>query len=398
MYFFDLGDLVTANRRIPLHFNCSGFFNGKQSWLSDDSTLKLIWDTTLAQPAWRVSGATIGDIQLINTNPASPPVNGNWTVIGQAYTVSASSGACPVADELLMTTSVTKAGCSCDGTITIQASGGYPPYLYSLSPVPSAYRASPFFNKVCGVTGGIITAYVQDTYGTVVSQTVNIGSGGQPTTHTINQTLVTNERVSYNPTTKYASYKSVYRINVTEGFLSGPMTNSMVITFDLTVTGRFRRSPYINSASSTLTHTVTKNGTPISTTFINGDTETNVPGTGALTTCASYSSYYTNYSRTYPSVTYQKDDVIEVTTYFDVTPSCNSTPAAASLILENENVEGGDSLGPLTYGKAAAYSYVNCCVYNWEFPPYVSTDNPKITGCNCCEVKIGTTYTKSLYE
>ena len=68
MYFFDLGDLVTANRRIPLHFNCSGFFNGKQSWLSDDSTLKLIWDTTLAQPAWRVSGATIGDIQLINTN------------------------------------------------------------------------------------------------------------------------------------------------------------------------------------------------------------------------------------------------------------------------------------------------------------------------------------------
>jgi hypothetical protein len=97
-------------------------------------------------------------------------------------------------------------------------------------------------------------------------------------------------------------------------------------------------------------------------------------------------------------VTYQKDDIIEVTIYYDVTPSCNSAPVAAALNLENENVEGGDSLGPLTYGKKAYATYINCCNYGWEWRPYVTTDNPKITGCNCCEVKIGTTYTKSLYE
>lgn len=403
MYFFDLEDYATTyregesiniNKRIPIHFNCTTYYNGKQSWISDDSALRIIWDPSLSTPAWRVSGATEGGIQLINTNPASPPVNGNWVSIGQSYTVTASLGACPVADELVMTTSVTKPTCTCNGTITVQASGGYPPYSYSLSPVASTYRSSPFFTNVCGVLGGIITVYVRDTFGTVVSQTVNVGEGGQAIAYSISTNIVSNELVSSNPTTKYASYKTVHNLTVVD---DSKLTSSSVVTFDLTISGKFRRSPFQQTATSTLTHTVTKNGVTIST-FTNNDTETNVPGTGSLTSCAAYSSWYTNYSRTYSSMTYQKGDVIVITSYFDVTPNCSyKPPVNAQLNFEDGNIDGGDSLGPLTYGQKASFTYLNCCVYNWEVQPYIQVDNPKITGCNCCTIQ-SVSYTKSLYE
>ena len=60
------------------HFNPDGFFNGKNSWVSDDSTIKIIWDPTLT--AWKLSGDSLGTTQIINTNPAYPPINANWKI------------------------------------------------------------------------------------------------------------------------------------------------------------------------------------------------------------------------------------------------------------------------------------------------------------------------------
>ena len=133
MYLFDLEDYATffSSTNFSTHFNCSGFYNGKQSWMSDDNTVKIIWDNVLSPNCWRLSGESLSTVQVINTNPASPPINGNWVVVGRNYTVKANSGACAPVDALKMSITKNDPTCTCDGSITVFAQGGIPPYQYS---------------------------------------------------------------------------------------------------------------------------------------------------------------------------------------------------------------------------------------------------------------------------
>ena len=55
MYLFDLEDFFVPSK-FSYHFNPDGAYNGKNSWLSDDLSVKIIWDTTLN--AWKLSGDT----------------------------------------------------------------------------------------------------------------------------------------------------------------------------------------------------------------------------------------------------------------------------------------------------------------------------------------------------
>ena len=128
MYLFDLEDFFVPSK-FSYHFNPDGTYNGKNSWLSDDLSVKIIWDTTLN--AWKLSGDTLGTTQVINTNPAYPPINGDWKVLGQAYIVKANSGICVPSTALSMVGNVTNPGCICDGSLSVTASGGVPPYQYS---------------------------------------------------------------------------------------------------------------------------------------------------------------------------------------------------------------------------------------------------------------------------
>lgn len=57
-----------------------------------------------------------------------------------------------------------------DASITISASGGKPPYTYSLDNV--TYQSS---NVFAGLTAGTYTVYVKDSFNTVIHQTIVIG-------------------------------------------------------------------------------------------------------------------------------------------------------------------------------------------------------------------------------
>lgn len=375
MYFFDLEDYATTDRRIPLHFNCTGFYNGKQSWLSDDSTLRLIWNNTTTPNYWVLSGDSLGSIQVINTNPASPPINGNWTVIGGPYVVSANQGVCPLADELTMDVTKNNPTCTCDGSITVLGSGGVPPYQYSFNNGVT-YGNSPFKTNICGDRQ--LTVMIRDSNGTVKSQLVQIPPQIESVEYDFSLELISSTEIS---ASQPREILNEYAITV-----NPPLPNGVTVTFNLTSSARYLRSPSLNSATGTITPVVIKNGTTLTYT---DNTTTNTysnPNPG----CQSYSAYHTYYEYVYGNLTYTNTDVyvIKMTSY--LLGSCQSSPSSNQSLSETDE----NSLGPLGYAQQASNSYLNCCYYSLDLIQFLGQPS-EISNCNCCSLG---GYTKSLYE
>ena len=365
------------------HFNPNGVYNGKNSWVSDDLTIKIIWDPTLT--AWKLSGDSLGATQIINTNPAYPPINTDWKILGNGntYTVKAVQGACPpIVQPFSYDYDYENPGCKCDGSINLTATGGVPPYQYSYDGGVT-YISSPIKTGLCG-----------GTYITSVKDSANT-EGGE---YTINLSEV-------KPITEYQIYvteKSSKNITDTQieteyVFVVSPkLPNGVTITVDLTVNDVFYRTPYSNSANSSLVPQIKKNGTLI-TNYTNNTTETTSISTQSR--CQGNTIYNTNYSYKYPSITISSTDVygsilpISIKTVSDYNLTCNNVPPVIPAYLPFSETE----LGPLTYGQKASANY--CC--NAGFLNRTSSDvvllsNASIVGCDCCKVSI--LYLKSLYE
>ena len=365
-----------------IHFNPNGVFNNKNSWMSDDSKIKIIWDTTLN--AWKLSGSTLGNVQVINTNPAYPPINNNWKVLGSTHVVkSATQGACPqIIMELTYDYNYENPGCKCDGSINITAKGGVPPYQYSYDEGVT-YVSSPIKTGLCG--GTYITS-VKDSVGFEVQRSEVTLSEVKPITEY--QIYVT-EKSSKNITDTQIETEYVFVV-------SPKLPNGVTITLDLTVNDVFYRTPYSNSANSSLVPQIKKNGTLI-TNYTNNTTETTSISTQSR--CQGNTIYNTNYSYKYPSITISSTDVygsilpISIKTVSDYNLTCNNVPPVIPAYLPFSETE----LGPLTYGQKASANY--CC--NAGFLNRTSSDvvllsNASIVGCDCCKVSI--LYLKSLYE
>jgi len=370
MYLFDLEDFFVPGK-FSYHFNPSGFYNGKNSWLSDDSTVKIIWDTTLN--AWKLSGDTLGTTQVINTNPNYPPINGNWTVLGQSYSVAANQGVCSPADALTMVYDYTNPGCICDGSINITASGGVPPYQYSYNNGVT-YLSTPIKDGLCG--GDSYQIIVKDSNGDTITQLIQMNGVIPQTSYTVNldtKTIV--------PITSTSS-EYTFELNI-----SPPLPSGVVLTFDLNLSAIFNRTPYNVSANSSFNSQVIKNGVPITT---YNDLTTETVGGSATPGCQSYSRYYTNYSQVYGGLTYNSSDVYSIKVITNYTLTCNNTPPS------QQAINGfGDELGPLSYGQTASGLYTRCCNASFGTLPSSSyIGNAELSGCNCCKLL----YSKSLYE
>ena len=173
-----------SNGRFNLHFNPDGFYNGKNSWLSDDLSVKIIWDTTLS--AWKLSGTSLGTAQVINKNTAYPPINGDWTVLGPRYNVTSKQGECVPINNLGAKVDFTKPGCICDATINVTATGGVPPYRYSYDGGVS-YSYTPLKTKMCG---GVVIVKVMDAENSVVTQSITIPAVTPTINYTANLNIV----------------------------------------------------------------------------------------------------------------------------------------------------------------------------------------------------------------
>jgi hypothetical protein len=369
MYLFDLEDYATffTGTKFSYHFNPDGTYNGKNSWLSDDLSVKIIWDTTLN--AWKLSGDTLGTIQVVNTNPAYPPINNNWTVLGKAYTVAANSGLCVPSTALSMVGNVTNPGCICDGSLSVTASGGVPPYQYSYNNGVT-YENFPIKSNLCG---GNFSVIVKDSEGTTFTKTFVMSQKTTSTEYYINLETISEVTTGVN------TVETTYEIQVLP-----PLPAGVELTFDLVLASRFVRTPYINSASSTFTPQVIKNSQTI--TGSDNPLDSTLPNQSAG--CQGLTLYITDYSTTYSGLKITKNDVYSVKTIKQFQLTCNNTPP-----VQNAINGFGDELGPLTYGQTASSIYSRCCNgYFVYLSSYIT--NGTIKGCNCCTV-MGL---KSLYE
>jgi len=353
-----------------LHFNPNGFYNGKNSWISDDLTIKIIWDTTLN--GWKLSGDSLGDIQVINKNPSYPPINGNWTVLWSSYSVKSNQGVCPPLNLLSMTTNFNNPGCTCDGSINVSATGGVPPYSYSYD--GASYINSPIIDELCG---GIYSVNVKDSEGTIVTKTITIDEIKPTINYTANLNVISTSMLS----------KTMTRY-MFEVVIDPPLPDGVQVKFDMDLFGTFMRTPFINSANSTFTPTVIKNDVPI----VGVDNTNQTFGSNPYPGCQGYNIYNTNYSFKYNNLTITNDDVyvISVVTNYQLT-CANQPPSVLESISEN-------GLGPLTFDlEDYATSYRECCKASFTVLPTNSNiGNKSISGCNCCT--ISQSYTKSLYE
>jgi hypothetical protein len=377
MYFFDLEDYATffTSPKFTQHFNCDGYYNGKQSWLSDDETVKIIWNNTTTPNYWSLSGSSLSTVQVINTNPASPPINGNWSVVGRPYIVTAVQGECPPPDALVMNITKNNPTCTCNGSLTVLGSGGVEPYQYSFNNGVT-YSNSPFKSGLCGDLS--LTVMIKDSAGTVVSQLVQMPAQEQPVTYTISRETLDNVEV-----TDYVIRETNKLI------ITPPLPPGVTINFDAVFEGLLTRTPYDNSVIGTFNSYIKKNGTTIST-FTDNTTNTTRPNTNSG--CQSYLIYERNYNHTYTNLQITSGDDIEFVLEYGWEMNCNYQPSTQGSVLMGE--ENDSTLGPLGYGRSASRSYSSCCT-GGIFTHSVYVTNYTKQGCSCCTLEANFYYNRS---
>jgi len=155
---------------------------------------------------WYLSGWTGTGIMINSTLSYSPL--GTWTnigstVVGQNWTMI--SGSCSTAP-LYATLTQTNENCLgvCNGTITVNASGGVPPYTYQVN--YGASQSSNFFSGLCSGTGVIS---ITDSNNDVLNTSYTIGAGSPSTLYTVvlNQTT-TNGLISSTSATKTMNWSA----------------------------------------------------------------------------------------------------------------------------------------------------------------------------------------------
>ena len=326
------------------HFNPNGIYDGKPSWISDDSLQSIIWDT--AQSQWLVSAATPTLYVISNLNPTYPPIYGSWFLIGETGSVIVYEGLCqssPVEGKFRLgegitplTMNVTKNQtiCGCDGGITITANGGKPPYTYSID-AGLTYKNMPIFNNLCSGTYNVI---VVDNNQIITSSSIILNSPSKPTTY----------NVSLNTTSKTVgtSNNSVTKQYETTINIIPPLPDGVSLTFNIGHLNISKSSPNSESSISQSDSDLVINKeslTPI-VGFNESETKSVIPG------CQSNNVYIKSNSEQWNQITIKNTDVLLLTTVTSVT--------------KNESI--------------------NCYIGTSE--EKYSITNLKLSGCNCCTV------------
>jgi hypothetical protein len=247
-------DIVDRNSGLGvinfISFYPNGTTNGRPSWASIGATEIMYWDNV--NNFWTVSGLTY---TVISYDPIYPPTN-SWNVIGIVGTANITIGTCdnieaPITLMMLATTTTTTLSplnadatinqpkCGCDGGITVNASGGNPPYQYSLNNGVS-YSKMPFFTDLCY---GLYQLVVKDSYDNMTIGSIILEKTLNPVTYLLK--LDVKEKTIQN--TNSVLTKEYYTtLNVTPELPSGT-----TLTFDIIRSHTLKSSP--NQSSSTAT-------------------------------------------------------------------------------------------------------------------------------------------------
>jgi hypothetical protein len=330
-------------------FSPNGLYNSKPSWISNDSTQTIYWDSTLSQ--WKVSASTPTTYTIFNSNPTYPPIYGSWFILGGTGTVIVYEGPCsetyesPFAKLLRMddgdtqplTIMITKNQtiCGCDGGLTLKGIGGVPPYSYSING-GLTYRNIPMFSNLCSGSYNVIVA---DSTGKVVSSTVSLDSPSQPITYNVK--LVTS------PSTIEANKTTLTKQYITTISVTPSLPDGVYLTFKLNHLNLSKSSPNRDSSSVNTVTVLTIDDIEYypSSSSLNDDSIINT-----VAGCQSENVWLTSNNEVWDSITINNTNDFKIVTETTVT--------------RNE--------------------FINCYVGTSD--ESYSLSNLKITGCNCCTV------------
>jgi hypothetical protein len=330
---------LTYFRSQQKQFEGNGYdINGNPTW-TDNSGCDVFWDVITNQ--WKLSCLWEGD-QLYSTDPitSNPPLNG-WYSVGpnsQFYTPVANLGLCQSSQTLSLTTNVNQPDCECDGSITLIAEGGVPPYQYSKDNGLN-YVNSPIFVDLCP---GIYSMIVKDDNGDVVNSSVTINPLTTPTTY--NVSLTTTSNITTNTTLIY-EVDYVTTLNVTPQLPVG-----VTITVDLEHLGLFENTGKPDYSTLLRTIQLKKNNSVIA---ISNTSTTNY--TQSPPPQCPLDSQFTGTTNDWNSITFTNSD---------------------SVIIE-------------TTSRVIRQTQGDACSYGIDTNTY-SISRATINGCECCDVLIET--------
>jgi hypothetical protein len=236
------------------NFNYNGYYNGKPTWVSDDTLYDIVWMSGTSQ--WEVSGWTIGS--AVNLNPVTPPVTG-WQILGSTFPYvitefTVSEGSCDSLDILRYDLTVNQPTCNCDGSIIFNVIDGVPPYQYSINGL--TYFTSPIFNNLCP---GLYPTRVIDSSGQTFNSTVSLSTPPPPQIYEVSLSLDVDG--------------NSFDVNV-----SPTLPVGVSVEFDLVHTSNFQVSPDAGAATYNNVVTVNVDSTPVTySTVANSGSSTLIP-------------------------------------------------------------------------------------------------------------------------
>lgn len=276
-----------------LQFSSASTINGKISYTSSTSPYVIFYNSGTTK--WNISNwPTTNGIPTQN-NASTSPV-GSWIVNGSnSITISVTQGTCVTRPTIYVSKNDVSCQGATDGSVTISAGNGTPPYQYSLDGV--LYGSS---NMFIGLSVGNYTAYVKDANNQVLTQTFSIISNQNPANYTINLIQQPVATPTFNNTSNYTEILNNIVINVTP-----PLPANRIIKFDLIHSVTMEKREGLNTNTGVISPTLFYSFTTGSTSggLITGYTAPTLNVTSsAPPQCAKVDQYTTGYTEIFKVV------------------------------------------------------------------------------------------------
>jgi uncharacterized protein (TIGR02145 family) len=289
----------------PYQFTCNGTQNGRFRWTSGRTDI--VWNPINNRWEIYIAGTTTpftlgGGIVASTTFDLIP--DSAWAVFGGdlSYTLTMTRGYCPTAIPLQVSVDETNSSCqgttNCNGSLTILAENGYPPYLYSIDG-GTTYSSDYTFTNLCPNTYSVV---VRDSFNNTQNSSVSVGFDSSPTTYQLSLTNVG----TATPITVPNVSQTITQ--VMELVVTPPLPVGVSVTFNLKSSAeRTINSPGV--ANSTINWTVTKNGQSVNTVI----SPTTISSQGTRPFCSVNDTQLINLTEYSSLITITNGDVVNIT-------------------------------------------------------------------------------------
>lgn len=376
----------------PIQFTPYGDMNGKPTWFGTYQSVGLLMSWSSTNSRWQISGWSFTAGIPTNTNQTNIPT-GNWVLVGGAKrpNITVTQGNCPPYIPLSVSISKDNTTCNsnknCDGSISIYAFNGIPPYSYSINN-GLTYQSSGIFNGLCANN---YTVIVQDSNGDIVNGgVIPVGADNNPVNYSISTQLINN--VSYSQGDQVASWK----VNVTP-----PIPIGVSVTFQLKVNATQKNNG--PGSGTTVNNTIVrKNGVVVTAPA----TTTSADQTSLRPNCSPFSTITKSTTQVY-NLTMGHGDTITGTSQSLLTITSGVTGSNGCITMVEQTILVSTFAALLT-GKASCGQTVNNPagqgVVGHQLSSATSTNPISLrtltgtTSCNAGQIGVfGTTSLQTLY-